>query len=629
MKRIRFIPVIFVLSVFSVLFFGGCGSPYSTRHIGSLKIFESRSVHALNSNKPSRTTRQYLRLAFLDKPYKKDPGTVIEQLLKQAEAEPDLETVQAVSELALLEARRLRSRHPEQATLMYLTAARAAYWYLLKDRSSGSFIALKPSFRYIADVYNAAVTDLLDMHLKEKRFEKKHGEPVESETTIYEFSLDTTAPHTVDPFIFDEIIPAYTLETRGLANEYFSKGLGAPLIGIVDNPSTHPAWGPFYPKSRSAHSLTAIVRFGRAVKKEGKQHVACSLSVYFPLDNDTVEIEGYEIPLEADFSTPLVYQLENVKPLRVGLRGMFQSGKYIEGAGLSMLEPYQPDKIPVVMVHGLMSSPITWVPVFNDLRGDPQLRKHYQFWFFYYPTGLPIGYSASLLRRDLIEIRKMLDPEQVNRNLDNMVLIGHSMGGLLSRLMVQNSGRVYWDSLFEQSPEELPVDEETLDLLKSMAFFEVQPYIKRIVFICTPHRGSDLADKWYSKFGASLIKLPENLTGSIHAIFSDESIQLNEQAFRKTKKIYSSIELLSPTSPFMEVQLRVPLREDIPYHSIIGIRDAEQGPGSSDGVVPYWSSHLDFAVSEKLVPSDHGSHHHPIAIEELKRILRVNLEEMK
>ena len=81
----------------------------------------------------------------------------------------------------------------------------------------------------------------------------------------------------------------------------------------------------------------------------------------------------------------------------------------------------------------------------------------------------------------------------------------------------------------------------------------------------------------------------------------------------------------------MKTQSPISLRQDIPYHTIIGTRKTtEIGPGSSDGVVPYWSSHVDFAQSEVLVPANHGdSKHHPLAIREMKRILRLHLEEPK
>jgi len=62
-----------------------------------------------------------------------------------------------------------------------------------------------------------------------------------------------------------------------------------------------------------------------------------------------------------------------------------------------------------------------------------------------------------------------------------------------------------------------------------------------------------------------------------------------------------------------------------PYHSIIGDRGKGDTPNSTDGVVPYWSSHLDGAKSELIVPGPHGSQNLPQTIAELDRILRLHL----
>jgi pimeloyl-ACP methyl ester carboxylesterase len=340
---------------------------------------------------------------------------------------------------------------------------------------------------------------------------------------------------------------------------------------------------------------------------------------------DTISINNKDIPLEADFSTPLGVQLTNVKPILRGLEGMFKSDKQIEKAGMYLLEPYRENKIPVVMVHGLMSSPETWVEMFNDLRGDPELRRKYQFWFYSYPTGLPILYSGSLLRNELNEIRSKFDPDNNNPNFDQMVLIGHSMGGLLSRQMVQDSGDTYWNSVFAEPIEDLNVDEPTRELLQNIFYFKPQPFVKRVVFVATPHVGSDLADLGVARFFAGFINLPDLINDTADTILARKDIDF---AFdhEEPRKIYNSIELLSPTSRFTIATNKIPLNPNIPYHSIIGIRRDKVGPGSSDGIVPYESSHLDFTVSEKLVPSTHEAQKHPLAIDEVKRILKLHLE---
>jgi len=281
----------------------------------------------------------------------------------------------------------------------------------------------------------------------------------------------------------------------------------------------------------------------------------------------------------------------------------------------------------VVMVHGLMSSSMTWIEMFNDLRGQPEIRDRYQFWFFSYPTGLPILYSSSILRENLLDVQQKLDPDSSNPNFNNMILVGHSMGGLLSRVMMQDSGDAYWDYVFAEPIDEIQIDEASRELLRQTLFFESIPFVQRVVFVSTPHRGSPIADSWYSSIASGMINLPGNLVNTSQSLFSDKAT-LNQQVHQNTKKVkFRSIDSLSATSPFTTVYNQIPVREDVVYHSIIGTRKDDAGPGSSDGVVPYESSHIDFAVSERLVHFNHGAHQHPDAIDEVKRILLMHLEE--
>ncbi|MHC4266727.1 MAG: hypothetical protein ACYSUK_12480 [Planctomycetota bacterium] len=159
-----------------------------------------------------------------------------------------------------------------------------------------------------------------------------------------------------------------------------------------------------------------------------------------------------------------------------------------------------------------------------------------------------------------------------------------------------------------------------------MAFFESIPFIKRVVFASTPHRGSDLADKWFTKIGAGMIHLPDTVSDIGEDISKLGQDDLVLDISKLSKRVPNSLDHLSPSSNFVKVTNKIPLKDDVPYHSIIGVRKSKAGPGSSDGIVPYWSSHLDITESEVLVPSGHSSHRHPIAIAEVKRILLVHLE---
>jgi hypothetical protein len=91
----------------------------------------------------------------------------------------------------------------------------------------------------------------------------------------------------------------------------------------------------------------------------------------------------------------------------------------------------------------------------------------------------------------------------------------------------------------------------------------------------------------------------------------------------------NSIDTLAPNDRFLEAINAILLARGLPFHSIMGDRSKggnkdRTPPVSSDGVVPYWSSHLNGALSELIVPSGHYAHQNPQAVEEVRRILKLH-----
>ena len=608
-----------------VLLFAGCSGPYSAKSRSMVKIFEHHNQSVLNSSNLSWKTEQQLRLLFLDKQYKKTPLDVIDKLYKDAYATHDKELMRTAAELSLLNARKTYKKDIATARNLYVNAAELSYDYLFTGDSFAPENVLAPSYRFMTEIYNRSVSRLIGIR-------RKHEAPwPDSLSDIigdrsYELAIRKEGPFLWDPTVFDELTPANQLRIKGLRNEYIERGLGVRLVGLVKNPKEHPQLGSKLPPQGVTFPVTAVLSFEKREIINGKPDRKANLEFYDTMQTTSALIEGHQVPLEADYSTPLGLMLAKMESKGGGLIGMLDSDEYADFAGIYMLEPLSLKKTPVLMVHGLLSSPATWVEMFNDLRGQKEIRENYQFWFFKYPTGLPVVYSSSILRKQLREVYSEYDPQGQNPYFNNLIVVGHSMGGLLSRTMMQDSKDIYWDTIFKNPIDTVPVSDKDKEFLKEMLFFEQNPAIKRVVFISTPHRGSDWADKWFTRIGAGLIDLPGTIKGASGDLMSIGQEELVIDKKELTKHAPNALDNLSPSSIFTKATNKIPLADDVPYHTIYGIRKGKPGKGSSDGIVPYWSSHLDITQSEVPVPSGHSAHRHPIAIAEVKRILVMHLE---
>jgi pimeloyl-ACP methyl ester carboxylesterase len=261
-----------------------------------------------------------------------------------------------------------------------------------------------------------------------------------------------------------------------------------------------------------------------------------------------------------------------------------------------------------------MDSQATWTPMINTLRGDPVIRKHYQFWFYSYPSGYPYPYSAAILREQLDAVEKRFAPRRP------MIVIGHSMGGCISRLLLTDSGDQLCLKIFGQPLKAVPLSPHTRAYFEKELFFRYRPEIGRVIFIAAPLRGSDLAAGWLGRLAASVIR-----PASLAAEASSEMLRLTsiKETELKPKRRANSLDTLSPKSRFVQAINKIPLTPGVPYHTIIGDRGRGDSPNSSDGAVPYWSSHMDGAQTELIVPSNHSAHQNPQAIAEVRRILRL------
>ena len=358
-------------------------------------------------------------------------------------------------------------------------------------------------------------------------------------------------------------------------------------------------------------AVTAVAQFS------GRK---CEIEFLDPLSVETRKLAGRGLPSAADFTAPMAVGLSREHPEKVGMPALLDPDKFANKVRLIQVQPYNPQKIPVLFIHGLQSTPVSWAPMLNALWADPIVRRNYQVWVFNYPSGYPIPYSALLLRRQLDALDKAFPDHRP------IVLVGHSMGGILSRLMITDShGDKVWRYFFGTSPAQTAVSPEAKALLKGALIFNPQRDVARVIFISTPHRGSMLAQGPIGRIASSLIHKPLEFV-RLGPEIMHTSVVKNNQGVMPLKSMPNSIDTLSPNDAFVKVINTLPLAKGVLYHSIIGDRGRGDTPNSSDGVVPYWSSHVDGAKSEKIVPSDHGANQNPEGIAEVIRILKKHIE---
>jgi pimeloyl-ACP methyl ester carboxylesterase len=290
-----------------------------------------------------------------------------------------------------------------------------------------------------------------------------------------------------------------------------------------------------------------------------------------------------------------------------------------EPTGLSILHPYRRGRIPVVLIHGLWANPWSWARMIGELESDATLRDRYQFWTFGYSTGDPLPYSATLLRRDLDEVRWKFDPDRTDAAFDRMVLVGHSMGGLLAKMMVQESGTRLWRLVSDRPVEDLGGDQADCDLLRSALIFRPRPEVRRVVFIATPHRGSHFDRGGLERLGARLIRLPDPLRASYGRLIGRNGPDFFTERFRKS--LPTSIDELEWRSPILIGLDELGLAAHVTAHSIIADRRDPPAAGGSDGLVPYESAHREGVASESFVSSGHLCQDYPAVIREVRRIL--------
>jgi hypothetical protein len=441
-----------------------CATPVGVERADVRAVHQALTANALSAGRPSAPTVQVLhRLGLFDR-FERAPDATLAELHRGLAPTGDEDRLFALAELSFL-------RGEDSSERSHLLAAAAyAYAFLFPGDDGTPPGPFDPRLRLASDLYNRALTggmaapDRTEVVLEEGTFELPFG------------SLEIVRASPVFRWVGYELasfVPAANFEVRGLRNRYRQRGIGAPLAASLasqfadgDPPPGH-ARIPVHLKVPT----TALLRFESPRARLAKGRLRATLELHSPDDSRGVSIDGREVPLEFETTSALALGLEGAPVWDFELAG-FRSGDFqLFGPdrlqdGLVMLHPYRPGRIPVVLVHGTASSPARWAELLNELENDPRIWERFQLWLFLYNTGNPVALSGALLREALIGALSELDPEGQDPALQRMVVIGHSQGGLLTKLTSVESGNRFWENLSEIPISELELEPATRELLR-------------------------------------------------------------------------------------------------------------------------------------------------------------------
>ena len=418
----------------------------------------------------------------------------------------------------------------------------------------------------------------------------------------------------LNPDDLDAVIDVRSIRVKKLNGHNQTDGVGVATVGWKETSPVGSPRKPFYlPNGLPYHINVMLDLDGPQPRWQFRKRWR---------DEET-KIGAATHTLAGDWSAPNEFYWRMCQLDDLLVQNVILPDRFTEETGLYFVTPYDPGKIPVVFVHGLVSSPDAFKNVLNELMPEKWFRDNYQIWLYNYPTGSPWMYSSYRFREKMREVAAFARSQGPDDKLNQMVVVGHSMGGLLTRSSVTEPGTAFYDAMFGKPLGELKLHDGQRKLIEEGFLYHPLTEPKRVVFMAVPHRGSPVATWGPSQWIARLIRLPKKLTIEL----LDTTVLAVVNTVREDGSVpqFTSITSLSPNAPMTKALAGKPLPKHITFHSIIGDRGKGGTPESSDGVVPYWSSHVAPVASEKIVPSGHGVPDCPEAAEELARILKLHI----
>ena len=594
-----------------------CATPIGVTRVETQSVYRTLTESVLSTGRPSASTEQVLVRNGLAQRFHDEPEAAL-ATLRGTGVGLSRDRLFALAELSFVHAEDTRM------TEYYLAAAVYAYAFLFPTDGTDHVAPLSlvdPRLRLAADLYNLGLTLGLSTSDRDHVLLEAGRQPLPFGTLT--LAIDP-AQFVWGGYRMGDFIPVAEFKVRGLRNRYRQPGIGAPLaagLTPVEGVSAAEAVRKHIPQ-RLKVPVTAFVRLENVLEGIATGRVQGRLELYTADQATSVDVASHTIPLELEPSATLAYVLEGAPVWDTELSGFLSVYKRKFSEGLGMLNPYRRGRVPVVLIHGTASSPARWADMVNELQNDPVLRERIQFWLFTYNTSQPILPSASELRESLRTTIAALDPDGQDPALRTLVLIGHSQGGLLTRLMVTDSGTRFWDASMKVPLAQVEVTPATRALLEKTLFFEPLPFVNRVVFIATPHRGSFKVSTLVLDLVRRLVTLPVTVVQGMNELAQSNP---NAVSLKALGGIPTAVENMRPGQRFVVTLSASPLAPGVTAHSIVAVQGDGPITSGNDGVVAYESAHLDEAVSEKVVRSSHSTQSEPETIQEVRRILREHI----
>ncbi len=590
----------------------GCATPVGIEIASPRDVQRYLTRSALTSDDPSDSSMNELRRYELVELYADEPLAALAKLHDAALANgfPD-DALFALAELWFLHAEDHEKQPSYAASVVY------AYAFLFPEEGEGRKLdSLDPRERIAADLYNRALTRAF-RRTKEGTLALDGSGVLELPFGVLTVTRSPDLLHEGGMELYD-LLPVAELEVKGLRNRYRQPGIGAPLAAKSRALPGVTLPLPFAPMAR--RPVTAVVLIDSPIAGLRARKLDARLELIETLDTSTVEINGRHVELESEPTAALAAGLAESQFWKLELQAFLGNAVGLrKDTQLVSLRPYRDSRIPAVFVHGTNSSAGRWADMVNDLLADPQLRSRYSFWFFSYDSGNPIAYSGYQLRHALTAVVDRADPARKNPCIEDMIVLGHSQGGLLTKLTVIDSGDIFWNGISSKPFDSVEMNADDKKLLGDTAFVKPLPFVREVIFLATPQQGSYLAGpQFVRRLAQYFVRLPSDLVrvGADVATFAPKG-----EGQLSVTKLPTSIDNMSPGNRFIKALAKIPVAPGVVAHSIISVDSDAPLDTAGDGVVKYESAHIAGVESELVVRSPHsGMQSAPQTVEEVRRI---------